>query len=120
MAKLFRLGCTEKTGSRPFRTTPVFLCLYPSILYKRINLCKERAFDDLFLVEQRAYSIRYDKRAENAADDDTRDRAARKSFGVFGSYLAAGLNVALFVCKDCGQDRIFACGEGISRFCADY
>ena len=119
--KTFSARLCRKEKEPPVSDDSRFLYLiYPSILYERIDFLKERAFQNLFLVEQRAYSIRYDKRAEYGADNDTRNRAARKSFGVFGSYLAAGLDVALFVCKDCGQDRIFACGEGISRFFADY
>lgn len=63
----FDSAVPKRQGAARFGRLPFFVpSLYPSILYKRINLLKERAFDDLFLVEQRAYSIRYDKRAENA------------------------------------------------------
>lgn len=68
----------RKQGAARFGRLPFFVpSLYPSILYKRINLLKERAFDDLLFVQKRAYAVCDQERAENAADDDTRDRAAR-------------------------------------------
>ena len=68
----------RKQGAARFGRLPFF----PSILYKRINLLKERAFDDLLFVKQRAYAVCDQERAENAADDDARNRAARKSLAV--------------------------------------
>ena len=74
----FDSAVPKRQGAARFGRLPFFVpSLYPSILYKRINLIEERAFDDLLFVKQRAYAVCDQERAENAADDDTRDRAAR-------------------------------------------
>ena len=55
---------------------------YPLLFDERIDLGKESTSYNAFLEEERKDAVSKEQCAHRAADDDTRDRAARKSFGL--------------------------------------